>query len=401
MSRGRLSRVAIAQHWGKAQFALVAMKSTLSHWLRQLAKRQSFLKLQSPHQGFSTAMALTLNTLVLLTSTGIQAQFVPPGIRNADLEEQLNAPLNHDLEGPDRNQADSLLRLGGQAQQQGNYQGAIANWLQALNIYQRIGDLAGEGATYDYLGVAYAKLGRYQEAEDALRRRVGIARTRQDFQGQIYGLNNLGTVLLQAGYPDGAEKTFTEALSIARSVKSQAGEGLSLSNLGLATAAQGNYSEAIKHYESALLLRLLSDNPSGEANTRNNLGDAYRAANLYKQALIAYQGGLRVARNGSDIHNQFRALRGLAQSYGGIREYAAALKILEQHRMLAQKEANRPEQLFSLRFAADLYRVTGNLPQAQAFYQDAIALARALGDSQEEAFLRTELAQVIYYRESQ
>lgn len=401
MSRRRLSRVAIAQHWGKVQFAPVAIKSTSSHWLRQLAKRQSSLTVRSHHQGFSTAMALTLNALILLTSTGIQAQFVPPGIGTTDLEEQLNAPLNNDLEGPDRNQADSLLRLGRQAQQQGNYQGAIANWLQALNIYQRIDDLAGEGAAYDYLGVTYAKLGRYQEAEDALRRRVGIARTRQDFQGQIYGLNNLGTVLLQAGYPEAAQKTFTEALSIARSVKSQAGEGLSLSNLGLATAAQGNYSEAIKQYESALLLRLLSDNPSGEANTRNNLGDAYRATKLYKQALIAYQGGLRLARNGSDIHNQFRALRGLAQSYSGIREYAAALKVLEQHRTLAQQEANRPEQLFSLRFAGDLYRVTGNLPQAQAFYQDAIALARALGDSQEEAFLRTELAQVIYYRESQ
>jgi tetratricopeptide (TPR) repeat protein len=56
--------------------------------------------------------------------------------------------------------------------------------------------------------VTYAKLGRYQQAEDALRRRLGIARSRQDFQGQIYGLNNIGTVLLQAGNLEAAQETF-------------------------------------------------------------------------------------------------------------------------------------------------------------------------------------------------
>lgn len=348
------------------------------------------------HTRFYTAVALTLNTLILTASTGVQAQFVPPGVRAVELLEQLDAPLNNEIQGEERNQADFLMRLGGQAQAQGNYDKAIANWLQALDIYQRIGDFEGEGLTYDYIGVTYAKMGRYRQAEDALRRRVGIARSRRDFQAQIYGLNNLGTILLESGSPESAQETFTEAMTIARSVQNKAGEGLSLSNLGLVAASKGRFFEAIKRYQAALGLRGRSDDLRGEANTRNNLADAYRAVNLYRNALITYQGGLRVAKGTGDIPNQFRALRGLVQSYSAMKQYPVALKVLEQHKVLAQTQANRREQLLSLRLAAQLSRATGNLVNARMLYQEAIALANALGESQEEAFLRDDLAQIIY-----
>jgi tetratricopeptide (TPR) repeat protein len=351
-----------------------------------------------PRHHLYIALALTFNALVLFASTGTQAQFIPSGLPDADLQQQLDIPLNNGSQSPEREQADFLMRLGGQAQRQGNYDKAIANWLQALEIYQQIGDFEGEGLTYDFIGVTYAKMGRYQKAEDALRRRVGVARTRQDFQGQIYGLNNLGTILLESGNPQSARETFTEARTIARSIQNRAGEGLSESNLGLVAAAEGKYFEAIKRYQNALVLRSRSDDTVGEANTRNNLGDAYRAVNLQKDALIAHQGALRVARDSRDIPNQFRALRGLVQSYSALGQYPVGLKVLAQHRELAQREANRREELLSLRLAAELYRATGNFANARVFYQEAISLAGALGETQEETFLRDDLSQIIYYR---
>src|SRR5687768_9741744 len=73
------------------------------------------------HTRFYTAVALTLNSLILTFSTGVQAQFVPPGVPEVELLEQLDVPLNNGIQGEDRNQADFLMRLGGQAQAQGNY----------------------------------------------------------------------------------------------------------------------------------------------------------------------------------------------------------------------------------------------------------------------------------------
>ena len=242
-------------------------------------------------------VVLTLNMAVLLTSRAALGQIFPlGGASRSNLEQQLDAPLTNGIQDEDRAKADALVRLGGQAQRQGDLNSAIANWKRALDFYQKSGDIEAMGQTYDYLGVTYAKIGRFQEAEDALRRRLGIARTRQDFTGQIYGLNNIGTVLLQAGNITAAQDSFSAALQIARTIKNQQGEGLSLSNLGLAAAAVGNYGEAIKQYQAALALRSFSGNLLGEANTRNNLGDAYRAANVPKEALYSYQVALALAQ---------------------------------------------------------------------------------------------------------
>lgn len=345
---------------------------------------------------------LTLNAFVLLTSTAAIAQIIPlGGSPRSNLEQQLDIQLNNGIQGEERNQADVFLRAGGQAQREGKLEEAIASWLQALKIYQQINDIVALGTTYDYLGVAYAKLGRYQQAEDALRRRVGIARSRQDFQGQIYGLNNLGTVLLQAENIAAAKNSFTDALKISRVLKNRDGEGLSLSNLGLAASAAGNYTEAIKYYQAALDVRSFSGNPLGEANTRNNLADVYRKMNLPKEALLSYQSALSLAQISNDVPSQFRALRGLGQSFSSIKEYGAALNIFAQHLGLAQSQKNRPEELLSLRLAAKVYQITGNLAKARDYYEQALTLARVLGDTQQEAFLRNDLAQVIYYRSRQ
>ena len=363
-----------------------------------IARASIPVRIASLNASFYAVAALTLQSLVLFASTDALCQSVRSGIGTIDLEQQLDIPLNNGIQGEDRDQADFLLRLGGQALGNGNYDKAIANWWQALDLYQRVGDLQAVGLTYDYLGVTYAKLGRYQQAEDALRRRLGIARTRQDFLGQIYGLNNLGTALLQSGNFRGARESFTEAVKIARSIENEPGEGLSLSNLGLAAAGEGKYLEAIKQYKTALSLRSFSGDPLGEANTRNNLADAYRAVNLQQEALISYQTGLSLAQVSRDVPNQFRGLRGLAQSYTALKNYNAALKVLEQSLNLAQQQKNHREELLSLRLAAGIYQVTGNLSNARSLYEEAITLAGTLGDIEQEAFLRNDLAQIIYYQ---
>ncbi|HBB34736.1 MAG TPA: Tfp pilus assembly protein PilF [Cyanobacteria bacterium UBA8803] len=345
------------------------------------------------------AMA-SFGVAILFISTAALSQVFLPGTEPVELEEQLNIPLNNGIQEEGREEADLLLRLGGQAQRQGSFEKAIAYWQQALDLYQRLGDFEGQGLAYDYLGLTYANLGRYPQAEDALRRRLGVARYLKDFQGQIFALNNLGTLLLQAGNLEAAQVSFAEALDIARTVKNPEGEGLSLSNLGLVAAQAGNYLEAVKRYEASLAFRRRLGDPLGEANTRNNLGDAYQALNQHQDALTSYGLALHVAEDSLDIPNQFRALRGLIRSYSVVGPKLVALKYLKQHLALAQKEQNPREELISLRLYAELYKAGGDLSNARIFYERAILLANSLGQTQEEAFLRNDLAQILYDRGS-
>ncbi|MGC1248759.1 MAG: tetratricopeptide repeat protein, partial [Spirulinaceae cyanobacterium] len=122
--------------------------------------------------------------------------FPQVAIAQDNLRDQLDVSPYNDTQGILRDEADTLVRVGGEAYRKGNLNKALDYWNQSLNIYSQIGDEEAMGSTYGYLGVTYGLLGRYNEAEDAFRRRLGLARDRANFQGQMYALNNLGIVLL-------------------------------------------------------------------------------------------------------------------------------------------------------------------------------------------------------------
>ncbi len=229
----------------------------------------------------------------------------------ADITQQLHRPLNNSVFVESRDNADSLVRIGEQQYISGYPQKAIESGLQALEIYHSMGDLKAQGITYDLLAKAYIQLGRLKEAEDALRRRLGLARDTQDFQSQIFALNNISTLLLQAGESTPAAEMLQEALTIARNVENIEGEGLCLSNLGLVAAKSSDYHQAIKLYENALIYRRQTGDSIGEANTLNNLGDAYLALGDYQQTIGTYGAALRIAKPQRDRTNYLRAIDGL------------------------------------------------------------------------------------------
>lgn len=316
---------------------------------------------------------------------------LPTNALARNLDEQFNIHGDNVIPKEIRDEADSLLRLGSQQERLGNLNKAIEYWKQALEIYHRLGDTKSEGLAYDFIGIAYTTLGRYDLAEDALRRRLAIARDNKDILGEIYGLNNVGTILIQREAFDEARKTFEEAYELARSVNSLEGQGLSLSNLGLVAAAKKDYNQAIKKYEAALTWRRRVKNPIGEANTLNNLGDAYRAVGNYDEAIANYGIALILARKNVDFRNHFRAIDGLVAAHTSVGRYFRAAALLDERLKLAKKIENPRQELISLRSIAQFYRLLEDYPVAEEFYRRAIALARNLGDFKEETRLLDEL----------
>ena len=63
-----------------------------------------------------------------------------------------------------KTQADDLLQRGFQQIQSRQFKAALETLQQALQIYQEIGDRAGEGSALGYLGTAYLYLGQSQKA---------------------------------------------------------------------------------------------------------------------------------------------------------------------------------------------------------------------------------------------
>jgi tetratricopeptide (TPR) repeat protein len=318
-----------------------------------------------------------------------------PEIGTSDLNRQLMIRLNNGTQGERRDEADRLVLLGERQQRRGNLESAIASWLQALEIYHQIGDFEAFGLISDRLGLTYADLGLYREAEDALRRRLAIARTLKDRQGQIFGLNNVGTILLQKHRLPDAKATFEEALKIARDANNFRGEGLSLSNLGLVAAREKDYDRAIKLFEAAVSLQRRARDSFGEALTLNYLGDTYQAIHRYRESTGAYGEALRIAQVSGDRPNHFRAIDGLVAVYCTVGQYARAEELLRDRIALARQDENLRQELKSFQLLAGVYERWEKFSDAATAYLRALDAAHALGDRQTAAILLYQLGDIL------
>lgn len=333
------------------------------------------------HQLGISAVAIALSWGTLLSATS-PAQTV---------NRQLDIRPTYETRGQPRDLADELMQLGNQKNALGQYEQAITAWYYAIDIYHELGDLAAIGQAYDYIGLTYAKLGQYTEAEDSLRRRLSIARDNRDVQGQIYGWNNLGTIFIQSGNIQSAQTSFQEGLEAAQSVDNYTGIGLSLSNLALAAMSQRNYTEAAKLYEAAANYRYLGGDLIGEANSSISLGHVYRTLGRNPQALGAYQLGYDAARSGGDQRLQLRAIDGLIATYWETDNLERVRAWLDQRVAITSNTDNLPEELISARRLGEYSEAVGDLDAAHDYYVRALELAQTLGDKPMVGYLSNRI----------
>jgi tetratricopeptide (TPR) repeat protein len=316
-------------------------------------------------------------------------------VRGSDLNRQLSIPLNNGTLNEQRQEADQLLQLGRQQQQQGNLNQAVLAWEAALTIYQDLRDVEAQGMVYELLGKIYTDLGRYPAAEDAQRRRLAIARNLRDLQGQMFAANDLGLLLLsQRQQPDAAALLFTQALQIAQSVRHVLGTAISRTNLGLAASAKGDYFQALGFYDSAISSWRRAQDTRGTAMTETYVGDAYRALNDYRQAAMAYQRSLVLAQRYGDRSTELRAIAGLGLAHEGLDQPTKAEGYLEQQLTLAQAGTNAVELLAALEVVAAYFRRQGEWPRSAQYYQQAITVAQAIPDPPRQRLLEGQLQDV-------
>jgi tetratricopeptide (TPR) repeat protein len=305
----------------------------------------------------------------------------------ADLNEQLTVRLNNGTYGKPRDKADQLLQLGKLQESDGQWQEAVQSCQQALMIYQDIGDREAESLTYGYLAFGYAQLGQYAALEDAYRRRLALARDRQDFQTQIYVLNNLGRFFYPRGGSEVAEKLFIEALQISTNIKSLEGQALSHDSLGLLALNARDYNRATQEFQQSLSASRKGADIRAQATTLNNLGDVYKATGRLSDSMKYYALAFRLADLAHDRANQYRAIDGMVTAYNASGSYKQSVEMLNERLEIAQDQENPRQQLASLQALAQLYQQLGDYPRAKTAYAKAIVIARNLKDVDQENIL--------------
>ncbi|PSN19143.1 hypothetical protein C7271_08775 [filamentous cyanobacterium CCP5] len=316
---------------------------------------------------------------IVLGAIVVGSLAIAPPVKGLDLDQQLDIPPYNSNQGPARNVADRWLRLAADQAAAEQYESALASWAEAAEIYEALGETESLGRVYDQMGVTLARLGRYDPAEQLLRRRVAIARDNRQPAGEVYGLNNLGTLFLQRGDISVAKAFFSRALETAESIPHTGGIGLSLSNLGLVATLEGNLAEAEKYYESAIAYRLTAGDLPGRANAFNGLARVYHRSGRLTNAIGAYRVALNAGERLGDRRIQLESLDGLRAVHTDRQEWPVVARLLDRRAALTLSSADPTAQtVLTLTYFGDYYEAIGDSAAALGAYRQALNLAQDL-----------------------
>ncbi|MEO8478036.1 MAG: serine/threonine-protein kinase [Gemmatimonadota bacterium] len=223
------------------------------------------------------------------------------------------------------------------------------------------------------IGRTYLGLGRYDEADSALRPALALERSRHDGSrtGLLDALHNLATLDAERGRIASAESLFTEALTLARQAPADSLRlGTDLDGYGSLLLDKGDFTSAERTLREAVAVRhrVDVDQPEEIAGTLNNLGVALGQQHRWSEAIPLHREALGLMRRarGPEHPDVATALNTLANAYTITGDYRAADTLFQQ--AMAQRirllGRHHPEVAWTHYSYADMLRLSGDFPRA-------------------------------------
>ncbi|MCT7986621.1 CHAT domain-containing tetratricopeptide repeat protein [Laspinema sp. A4] len=277
-----------------------------------------------------------------------------------------------------KQEAERLLNLGIEQYQRSQIRDALQSWEQALEIYQQIGDKAGEGKTLVSLGTVYGSLGEYAQAEQYYHQSLAIYRQLGNKAGESNALLGLGNIYNFLGDYAQADQYFRQSLEIFRQLADKTGEGRTLMNLGNVYGALGEYAQAEQYFRQSLeISRQLADKV-GEGRTLIGLGNVYSLLGEYVQAEQYFQQSLTIYRQLGDKAGEGNILNNLGIVYGALEEYVQAEQYFRQSLDIKRQIGDKAGEARTLNNLGFVYHSLGEYTQAEQYYRQCIEVREQL-----------------------
>jgi signal transduction histidine kinase len=176
---------------------------------------------------------------------------------------------------------------------QGEYDIAIKGFLEALDLYNKLGDKHGAAIVLDNMGNIYYRTKNYPKAISKYLEGLKLFTEIKNALGKADCLAGIALVYSdQEKFPESLEN-YTEALKIFKEIDNQFYICETLINIGVLKEKTGNYQEALQYYNEVLKIVGSSQDDSHVAVVLTNIGSVYlkqanatKAIDLFNKALI-------------------------------------------------------------------------------------------------------------------
>ncbi len=272
-------------------------------------------------------------------------------------------PITIQLENDPQKSA-VLYELGMAYAQMGKREEALRNYQQALEIQRRLGERSLVARTLNGMGQVQDALGRAKEALNSFQEALRLRQDLGDKTGLGDTLIDLSNYYEARGEYDDALSMLKRSLQIQREVGNQFYEALCLNNIGANYADKGQFDDALTYYNQALSLREKLKDSLGIADSNYGVAEALVKLGQYDQALTRYLSALELYRSANDKRLAAFASYGLG-------------KIFEQQGRLGASLNAKAEALKTIREIQD--RI--GLAELLGGYGDSLNLLGRFADS--------------------
>ncbi len=222
--------------------------------------------------------------------------------------------------------AQGYYNLGRVCIRQGDLHRGAQFCRESVQVYQQLGDLAGQADAYNNLGIAYFHQGDWDEAIGTYHKSLDVKREIGDLHGQGTVMINLANIHLNRGEWVEAVKLYEHSYNIWKQIGATWGEGAALSNLAQVHLYLENWAEARAYLmrSQTIFTQIGSKDPLPELDRR--WGEFYLKTGEPDQALTHLRRSIALAvEQGSRLDEGIsRRALGLVHLARGERERAEA-----------------------------------------------------------------------------
>ncbi|MBS1913033.1 MAG: tetratricopeptide repeat protein [Bacteroidetes bacterium] len=254
--------------------------------------------------------------------------------------------------------ADACSRLGELAARLGDHVRAIEHQLNALGIFEELGDSLRAGRTLHSVGVLYSDCGDLETAHEYLARSLDVFQATGDRSDQVRALANLAAIHAARNDLEAALDCGLRSLTVYDMLGLPAENAAALLNVADIHARMGRTEVAL--YCQTRAVALLRGVAPCELLVRAllSVGRSYRAIGQHADARFVLEQALEIARDGEHRVVEYQIHEELARVSESLGDYHVALDHHRDYVRLMREQAGQEKQkaIAELRLRFDLER---------------------------------------------
>lgn len=220
--------------------------------------------------------------------------------------------------------------------------------------------------------------GRYDEAQPLLDSAVELYQKLGEVKGEGDVEGYRGLIHYYKGELDDAIEHFTKKLELAEKIDDKVAKALSYRYLGGVSYYRSNYKTALEYYSSQLAISKETENMLDIAVAENNLGLVYSHLNDFNNAAIFYRNALDTYKKIGIRQYICYTSNNLGELKFWLGEYDEAKKLFEDQLVIATELGIKRHVSIAYNCLGNICRKQDSFEQAEDYYNKAISIGEEL-----------------------